>query len=169
MGAGGVWCCYYAFKLARAGHDVGSNRAPSLSSRSSVRHQSRTQTLRRTLRVFCKKKNNQKKKKKPATPGSAVAGGAARALLALSATDTKARFGHQTASCAGCVVLSLSNGVDNADRLRTSSSTGIIAAAVYVVSNGRAGHGPASCRGQWSRAVALQSLASLTPISNLKR
>ena len=106
MGAGAVGC-YYGFKLARAGHDVVLIGRPQLVD--AVEHQGlrlETQTFDEHIRVSA------------STEGSAVQG-AQLVLFCVKSTDTENGAAAIKPHLApNAVVLSLQNGVENADRLR---------------------------------------------------
>jgi len=120
MGAGAVGC-YYGFKLARAGHDVvliGRLSHVEAIERHGLRLE--TQTVDERIRVVA------------STEASAVQG-AQLVLFCVKSTDTEsgaAAIKPHLASDA--VVLSLQNGVENADRLRALLQQQVVAAAVYV-------------------------------------
>src|SRR5258708_1009973 len=120
MGAGGVGC-YYGFKLARAGHDVVQIGRPQLVE--AVEHQGlrlETQTSDEHVRVSA------------STEGSAVQG-AQLVLFCVKSTDTESGASAIRPHLApDALVLSLQNGVENADRLRALLPQEVIAAAVYV-------------------------------------
>ena len=120
MGAGAVGC-YYGFKLARAGHDVVLIGRPQLVEaveRQGLRLE--TQTFDEHVRVSA------------STEGSAVRG-AQLVLFCVKSTDTESGAAAIKPHLApDAVVLSLQNGVENADRLRTLLPQEVIAAAVYV-------------------------------------
>ena len=120
MGAGAVGC-YYGFKLARAGHDVVLIGRPQLVEaveRQGLRLE--TQTFDEHVRVSA------------STEGSAVLG-AQLVLFCVKSSDTESGAAAIKPHLApDAVVLSLQNGVENADRLRTLLPQEVIAAAVYV-------------------------------------
>jgi len=120
MGAGAVGC-YYGFKLARAGHDVMLIGRPQLAE-AIERHGLRleTQTFDEHIRVSA------------STEGSAVQG-AQLVLFCVKSTDTESAAAAIKPHLApDALVLSLQNGVENADRLRALLPQEVIAAAVYV-------------------------------------
>jgi 2-dehydropantoate 2-reductase len=120
MGAGAVGC-YYGFYLARAGHDVvliGRPQHVEAVEREGLRLE--TQTLDEHIRVSA------------STEGSAVQG-AQLVLFCVKSTDTESRAAAIKPYLApDALVLSLQNGVENADRLRALLPQKVIAAAVYV-------------------------------------
>ena len=118
MGAGAVGC-YYGFKLARAGHDVVLIGRPQLVEaveRQGLRLE--TQSFDEHIRVSA------------STEVSAVQG-AQLVLFCVKSIDTKSGAAAIKPHLApNAVVLSLQNGVENADRLRTQLPQEVIAAAV---------------------------------------
>src|SRR6202171_6345268 len=120
MCAGAVGC-YYGGMLARAGHDVvliGRPQHVQAVERQGLRLE--TQTFDERIRVSA------------STEGSAVQG-AQLVLFCVKSTDTESGAAAIKPHLApDAVVLSLQNGVENADRLRTLLPQEVIAAAVYV-------------------------------------
>src|SRR5712664_619291 len=120
MGAGAVGC-YYGFKLARAGHDVVLIGRPQLVEaveRQGLRLE--TQTFDEHVRVAA------------STEGSVVQR-AQLVLFCVKSTDTESAAAAIKPHLApDAVVLSMQNGVENADRLRALLQQEVIAAAVYV-------------------------------------
>jgi 2-dehydropantoate 2-reductase len=120
MGAGAVGC-YYGFKLARAGHDVvliGRPQHVEAIERQGLRLE--TQTFDEHIRVSA------------STEGSAVQG-ARLVLFCVKSTDTDSGAAAIRSHLApDALVLSLQNGVENADRLRALLQQEVVAAAVYV-------------------------------------
>src|SRR6202166_1721776 len=120
MGAGAVGC-YYGFKLARAGHDVVLIGRPQLVKaveRQGLRLE--TQTFDEHIRVS-------------ASIEASMVRGAQLVLFCVKSTDTESGAAAIKPHLAlDAVVLSLQNGVENADRLRTPLPQEVIAAAVYV-------------------------------------
>jgi 2-dehydropantoate 2-reductase len=120
MGAGAVGC-YYGFKLARAGHDVvliGRPQHVEAVLRQGLRLE--TQTFDEHIRVSA------------STEGSVVQG-AQFVLFCVKSTDTESAAAAIKPHLApDAVVLSMQNGVENADRLRALLQQEVIAAAVYV-------------------------------------
>jgi 2-dehydropantoate 2-reductase len=120
MGAGAVGC-YYGFKLARAGNDVvliGRPQHVEAIERHGLRLE--TQTSDEHIRVSA------------STEGSAVQG-AQLVLFCVKSTDTESGAAAIRPHLApDALVLSLQNGVENADRLRTLLSQEVAAAAVYI-------------------------------------
>src|SRR3984893_5765252 len=119
MGAGAVGC-YYGGMLARAGHDVvliGRPQHVEAVERQGLRLE--TQTFDERIRVSA------------STEASAVQG-AQLVLFCVKSVDTESGAAaikrHLTPNA---VVLSLQNGVENADRLRALLPQEVIAAAVY--------------------------------------
>jgi 2-dehydropantoate 2-reductase len=120
MGAGAVGC-YYGFKLARAGHDVvliGRLQHVEAIERQGLRLE--TQILDERIRVSA------------STEASAVRG-AQLVLFCVKSTDTEnAAAAIRPHLAPDALVLSLQNGVENADRLRALLQQQVVAAAVYV-------------------------------------
>src|SRR6202045_2212397 len=120
MGAGAVGC-YYGGMLARAGHDVGLIGRPQhvqAVERQGLRLE--TQTFDERIRVSA------------STEGSAVQG-AHLVLFCVKSTDTESGAAAIKPHLApDALVMSLQNGVENADRLRALLQQEVIAAAVYV-------------------------------------
>src|SRR6266403_155619 len=120
MGAGAVGC-YYGFKLARAGHDVvliGRPQHVEAIERQGLRLE--TQTFDEHIRVSA------------STEGSAVQG-AQLVLFCVKSADTESGAAAIKPHLAlDAVVLSLQNGVENADRLRTLLPQEVIAIAAAV-------------------------------------
>src|SRR6202158_1224502 len=120
MGAGAVGC-YYGFKLARAGHDVvliGRSHHVEAVLRQGLRLE--TQTFDEHIRVSA------------STEGSVVQR-AQLVLFCVKSTDTESGAAAIKPHLApNAVVLSLQNGVENADRLRALLPQDVIGAAVYV-------------------------------------
>jgi 2-dehydropantoate 2-reductase len=120
MGAGAVGC-YYGFKLARAGHDVvliGRPRHIEAIERQGLRLQ--TDTLDLNIRVSV------------STEASAVQR-ARLVLFCVKSNDTESAAAAIKPHLApAALVLSLQNGVENADRLRVLVPQQLIAAAVYI-------------------------------------
>jgi 2-dehydropantoate 2-reductase len=120
MGAGAVGC-YHGFKLARAGHDVvliGRPQHVEAIERQGLRLE--TQTFDERVSVSA------------STDASAVQG-AQLVLFCVKSTDTESAAAAIKPHLApDAVVLSLQNGVENADRLCALLPREVIAAAVYV-------------------------------------
>jgi 2-dehydropantoate 2-reductase len=120
MGAGAVGC-YYGGMLARAGHDVmliGRPQHVEAIERQGLRLE--TQTFDERIRVSA------------STEASAVQG-AQLVLFCVKSTDTESGAAAIKPYLApDAVVLSLQNGVENADRLRALLPQEVIAAVVYV-------------------------------------
>src|SRR5258708_35838734 len=120
MGAGAVGC-HYGFKLARAGHDVGLIGRPQqveAIERRGLRFE--PQTFDEHIRVSA------------STEGSAVQG-AQLVLFCVKSADTESGAAAIKPHLApDALVLSLQNGVENANRLRALLPQEVIAAAVYV-------------------------------------
>ena len=136
MGAGAVGR-YYGGMLARAGHDVvliGRPQHVEAVEREGLRLE--TQTFDERIRVSA------------STEGRAVQS-AQLVLFCVKSTDTEngaAAIRPHLASDA--LVLSLQNGVENADRLRALLPQEVVAAAVVCRDrNGR----PGTCQASWSR------------------
>jgi 2-dehydropantoate 2-reductase len=120
MGAGAVGC-YYGFRLARAGHDVALVGRPQLVEAVELQGlRLETQTSDERIPVSA------------STEAGAV-GGAELVLFCVKSTDTESAASAIKPHLApDAVVLSLQNGVENADRLRAVLTQEVIAAAVYV-------------------------------------
>ena len=120
MGAGAVGG-YYGFKLARAGHDVmliGRPQHVDAIKRQGLRLE--TQTFDECVRVSA------------STEANAVQG-AQLVFFCVKSTDTESGAAAIRPHLApDALVLSLQNGVENADRLRALLQQEVIAAAVYV-------------------------------------
>jgi 2-dehydropantoate 2-reductase len=120
MGAGAVGC-YYGGMLARAGHDVmliGRPQHVEAIERQGLRLE--TQTFDERIRVSA------------STEASAMQG-ARLVLFCVKSTDTESGAAAIEPHLApDALVLSLQNGVDNADRLRALLPQEVIAAAVYI-------------------------------------
>jgi 2-dehydropantoate 2-reductase len=120
MGAGAVGC-YYGFKLTRAGHDamlIGRLQHVEAIERQGLRLE--TQILDERIRVSA------------STEASAVRG-AQLVLFCVKSTDTEnAAAAIRPHLAPDALVLSLQNGVENADRLRALLQQQVVAAAVYV-------------------------------------
>jgi len=120
MGAGAVGC-YYGGMLARAGHDVvliGRPRHVEAVERQGLRLE--TQTFDERIRVSA------------SAEGSAVQG-AQLVLFCVKSTDTEsAAVAIKPHLAPDALVLSLQNGVENADRLRTLLPQEVAAAVVYI-------------------------------------
>jgi 2-dehydropantoate 2-reductase len=120
MGAGAVGC-YYGGMLARAGHDVvliGRPQHVEAIERHGLRLE--TQTFDEHLRVSA------------STQGSAVRG-AQFVLFCVKSTDTESGAAAIRPFLApDALVLSLQNGVENADKLRTLLPQQVAAAVVYI-------------------------------------
>src|SRR3984885_1883775 len=120
VGAGAVGC-YYGGMLARAGHDVtliGRPQHVEAIERQGLRLE--TQTFDERIRVAA------------SSEGSAVRS-AQLVLLCVKSTDTeKAAASIEPHLAPDALVLSLQNGVENADRLRAMLRQHVLAAVVYV-------------------------------------
>jgi 2-dehydropantoate 2-reductase len=120
MGAGAVGC-YYGFKLARAEHEVvliGRPQHVEAIQRHGLRLE--TQAVDERIRVAA------------STEASAVQG-AQLVLFCVKSTDTESAAAVINPHLSpDALVLSLQNGVENADRLRALLPREVIAAAVYV-------------------------------------
>jgi 2-dehydropantoate 2-reductase len=120
MGAGAVGC-YYGGMLARAGHDVvliGRPQHVEAIERQGLRLE--TQTFDEHIRVAA------------STVASAVQG-AQLVLFCVKSNDTESAAAAVKPHLApDALVLSLQNGVENADRLRALLPQQVVAAAVYV-------------------------------------
>ncbi|QSN62763.1 ketopantoate reductase family protein [Caballeronia sp. M1242] len=120
MGAGAVGC-YYGGMLARAGHEVALIARPQhveAIQREGLRLD--TQTFDEHVRVL-------------ASTDASAAKGAQLVLFCVKSTDTdSAAQALKPYLDAGALVLSLQNGVDNAERLRQLLPQEVAAAVVYV-------------------------------------
>ena len=120
VGAGAVGC-YYGGMLARAGHDVtliGRPRHVEAIERQGLRLE--TQTFDERIRVSA------------SSEGSAVRS-AQLVLLCVKSTDTESAAAAIKPHLApDALVLSLQNGVENADRLRAILPQDVLAAVVYI-------------------------------------
>jgi 2-dehydropantoate 2-reductase len=129
MGAGAVGC-YYGGMLARAGHDVVLIARPAhvdAIERDGLRIEARTFDER--VRVA-------------ASSDPAAVRGARLVLFSVKSTDTEAAGAQMAPHLAPeALVLTLQNGVDNADRLRTVLPPAQVAAAVVYVATEMAGPG----------------------------
>ena len=118
MGAGAVGC-YYGFKLARAGHDVvliGRPQHVEAIERQGLRLE--TQTFDEHIRVSA------------STEGSVVQG-AQLVLFCVKSTESGAAA-IKPHLAPDALVLSLQNGVENADRLRALLPQEVAAAKLFV-------------------------------------
>lgn len=129
MGAGAVGC-YYGGMLARAGHDVvliGRPAHVQAVQRDGLRLQAQGFDERIRLR---------------ASGDAAAAAGAQLVLLSVKSTDTEAAAEQLRPHLApGALLVTLQNGVDNAQRLRAALPGQSIAAAVVYVAVEMAGPG----------------------------
>src|SRR6202790_134491 len=120
MGAGAVGC-YHGGMLARAGHDVvliGRPQHVEAVERQGLRLE--TQTFDERIRVSA------------STEGSAVQG-AQLVLFCVKSTDTESGAAAIKPHLApDALVMSLQNGVENADRLRALLPQEVAAAVVYI-------------------------------------
>lgn len=122
MGAGAVGC-YYGGMLARAGHAVtliGRPEHVTVMQRDGLRLQAQTFDERVPL---------------AASADASAAAGAALVLVCVKSTDTDAAARQLAPHLApGALVLSLQNGVDNAERLQALLQRPVLPAVVYVAS-----------------------------------
>ncbi len=129
MGAGAVGC-YYGGMLARAGHEVvliGRSSHVEAFRRGGLRLQA--QTFDETLQVA-------------ASTEASAAAGAQLVLFCVKSTDTESAGEQLKPHLApGTLVLTLQNGVDNAERLRGVLQPVEVAAAVVYVATEMAGPG----------------------------
>ncbi|MFC0399188.1 ketopantoate reductase family protein [Paraburkholderia rhizosphaerae] len=128
MGAGAVGC-YYGGMLARAGHDVVLiGRALHVDAIRAHGLRLETQSFDETVRVA-------------ASTDAHAAAGAQLVLFCVKSTDTESAARQlQPHLAPDALIVSLQNGVDNAQRLRTQVSQPVAAAVVYVAT-GMAGPG----------------------------
>ena len=120
MGAGAVGC-YFGGMLARAGHAVTLIARPA-----------QVQALQRSGLLLQTQTFDQHVAVQASSEASAVRG-AQYVLFCVKSTDTEAAGRAMAPHLdAGAVVLSLQNGVDNAERLQTLLNRPVIAAVVYV-------------------------------------
>ncbi|MFM9879781.1 MAG: ketopantoate reductase family protein [Burkholderiaceae bacterium] len=129
MGAGAVGC-YYGGMLARAGHAVVLiGRQPHVQA---IQHKG----LRLETRAFDEALHV------AATTEASAAQGAALVLFCVKSTDTEAAGAALRPHLApGALLLSMQNGVDNAERLRSVVTANEVAAAVVYVATEMAGPG----------------------------
>ena len=129
MGAGAVGC-YFGGMLARAGHEVTLIARPlhvQAIQRDGLRME--TRTFDEHVRVL-------------ATSDPSAVQGAELVLFCVKSTDTEAAGAQvQPYLAPAALVLTLQNGVDNAERLRTVLPPGQVAAAVVYVATEMAGPG----------------------------
>ena len=120
MGAGAVGC-YYGGMLARAGHEVVLIGRPQ-----------HVEAIRRDgLRLELQ--NEDRHVRVDASTEPAAAAGAQLVLFCVKSTDTDgAAVALKPHLAADALVLSLQNGVDNAERLRAALTHEVAAAVVYV-------------------------------------
>jgi 2-dehydropantoate 2-reductase len=129
MGAGAVGC-YFGGMLARAGHEV------TLIARPQHVEAIRREGLRIETKAF------DERVRLHASTDAAAIEGAELVLFCVKSTDTEAAGQEMKPYLApGALVLTLQNGVDNADRLRTVLPPGQVAAAVVYVATEMAGPG----------------------------
>ena len=129
MGAGAVGC-YYGGMLARAGHDVTLIARPQ-HVEAIARGGLRMETVQFDEHV-----------KLAATTDPAAVAGADLVLFSVKSTDTEAAGAHIAPHLAlGALVLTLQNGVDNAERLRAVLPGAQVASAVVYVATEMAGPG----------------------------
>ncbi len=149
MGAGAVGC-YFGGMLARAGHDVMLIARPE-----------HVQAIRRNgLRMETRTFDEQVPIGASIEPGAAQ--GAGLVLFCVKSTDTEAAGAQLRPHLApGALVLTLQNGVDNAERLRTVLPPGQVAAAVVYVATEMAGPGHVKHHGR-GELVIEPSVASDT-------
>jgi len=120
MGAGAVGC-YYGGMLARAGHDVVLIGRPQ-----------HVEAIRRNGLHLELQDNDSHVPLEASTEPAAVAG-AALVLFCVKSTDTdRAAAALKPHLAPDALVLSLQNGVDNAERLRAALQQEVAAAVVYV-------------------------------------
>ncbi len=129
MGAGAVGC-YYGALLARAGHEVvliGRPAHVQAVQREGLRLQK--QALDERVRVA-------------ASTEAAAASGASLVLFCVKSTDTESAAAQLRPHLApGALLLSMQNGVDNAERLRAALPGHAVAATVVYVATEMAGPG----------------------------
>lgn len=129
MGAGAVGC-YFGGMLARAGHDV------TLVARPLHVQAIRQDGLRMETRTF-----DERVRLQASTEPAAIAG-ARLVLFCVKSTDTEAAGAQMKPYLASdALVLTLQNGVDNAERLRTVLPPQQVAAAVVYVATEMVGPG----------------------------
>jgi 2-dehydropantoate 2-reductase len=120
MGAGGVGC-YYGGMLARAGHAVTLIGRPA-----------HVEAVRRAG-LLLETQAFKERVPMPASADASAVRGAELVLFCVKSTDTEAAAAAMAPHLeAGALVLSLQNGVDNAERLRSVVRQAVIAAVVYV-------------------------------------
>ena len=120
MGAGAVGC-YYGGMLARAGHEVVLTGRPA-----------HVDAMRRDGLLLDTQTFQQRVPVQASTEASAVQG-ADLVMFCVKSTDTESAGAQMAPHLApGAIVLSMQNGVDNAERLQALLQQDVMAAVVYV-------------------------------------
>ncbi len=149
MGAGAVGC-YYGGMLARAGHDVvliGRAQHVDAITRDGLRLE--TQSFDEYVRLS-------------ASTAVSAAQGAQLVLFCVKSTDTESAAAELSAHLApDTLILTLQNGVDNADRLRAQVSQQVAAAVVYVATE-MAGPGHVKHHGRGELVIEPSSASDAT-------
>lgn len=154
MGAGAVGC-YYGGMLARAGHDVTLIARPA--------HVAAVQDAGLRLET----KSFDERVRVVASTEAAAAAGAALVLFCVKSPDTEAA-GRALAPHVGreAAVLSLQNGVDNAERLAAALGREVIPAVVYVATEMA---GPGHVRHHGRGELVIGRTAASDPVAGMLR
>jgi 2-dehydropantoate 2-reductase len=152
MGAGAVGC-YYGGMLARAGHDV-----------TLIGREQHVAAVRRDGLLLDTQTFREHVPLQAATDASGIEG-AQLVLCCVKSTDTERAAAEMAPHLAsGAVVLSLQNGVDNAERLQAALGREVLPAVVYVATE-MAGPGHVKHHGRGELVIgpsaASQELATL--------
>ena len=150
MGAGAVGC-YYGGMLARAGHEVTliarAHHATAINASGLLLE---TQAFTERVRVA-------------ASTDASAADGAQWVLFCVKSTDTESAGRALAPHLAeGAVVLSLQNGVDNAERLQATIGHPVIPAVVYVATE-MAGPGHVRHHGRGELVIAPSPASAQNP------
>jgi len=148
MGAGAVGC-YYGGMLARAGHEVMLIGRP--------RH---VEAIRRNGLLLDTQSFKAHIPMQASTEASAVAG-AALVLFCVKSTDTESAAAEMCPYLEpGALLLSLQNGVDNANRLQAALPEQEVAASVVYVASEMAGPGHVKHNGRGELVIARSSASA---------